>query len=187
MSSGNWHKERAENAGAGYFAQFKAGASEIVKDHSGNTIFEIDEAGGGLVLSNAPLQVASILATGRILTSASTAGSGYSSGAGGAVSQLTSKGTGVTLSKPCGQITTFNDSLGAGSHQEFTVTNTLVAATDTIIVSLGNVGGATAVSYRVKVSQVLAGSFKLDITNETAGALAEAVVINFAILKAVAA
>src|ERR1022692_4764418 len=48
---------------------------------------------------------------------------GYATGAGGAVTQITGRTTGVTLSKLCGTITTINSSFGFGVHAEFTVTD----------------------------------------------------------------
>ncbi len=47
--------------------------------------------------------------TSSILNSSPTSPSGYSSGAGGSVTQLTSRTTAVTLNRPCGDITLFSD------------------------------------------------------------------------------
>ena len=110
---------------------------------------------------------------------------GYSTGAGGAVTQGTSKSTGVTLSKVCGAITMHNAELAAGDEVGFTVTNTTVAATDVVVACIKS--GATAASYILTVDAVAAGSFKLSLGNVSAGALSEAVVINFVVIKAVAA
>ena len=41
---------------------------------------------------------------------------GYTSGLGGAVTQATSKSTGVTLNKPCGTITMHDASLAAAAE-----------------------------------------------------------------------
>lgn len=106
---------------------------------------------------------------------------------GGAVTQITNRTTGVTLSKPCGTITTHNASLAAEASATFVVTNTLVAATDVVVVSIqsGSNGGGTIVS----VSAVAAGSFSIRIHNgNVAAGTAEtgAILINFAIIKAVA-
>ena len=107
---------------------------------------------------------------------------------GGTVTQITNRATGVTLSKPCGQITTHNASLAAEGTADFVVTNTLVAATDVVVVSIksGSNGGGTIVS----VAAVAAGSFTIRVHNgNVAAGTAEtgAIVINFAIIKAVAA
>jgi hypothetical protein len=112
-----------------------------------------------------------------------TVGVGYVTGAGGAVTQATSKATGVTLNKVSGQITMNAASLAAATSVSFTLTNSAIAATDTIIVNVGS--GATAASYTVDVDAVAAGSCRIHIRNVSAGALAEALVLNFAVLRAV--
>jgi hypothetical protein len=112
-------------------------------------------------------------------------GIGYSTGAGGAVTQQTNRTTGVTVSTICGAITTDTTSLGAETAAEFTVTNTVVEIGDTVVVSQrsGSNGGNTD----VLVSTVADGSFKIKVANNNAaGGTAEtgAIIINFAILKA---
>lgn len=115
-------------------------------------------------------------------------GLGYATGAGGAVTQATDRTTGVTLSKLSGAITTNNASLAAEAAAEFTVTNTVVAIGDVVVVAQqsGSNGGNTDVF----VSTVAAGSFKIKVANNNAAAgTAEtgAIIINFAVIKAVAA
>jgi hypothetical protein len=132
------------------------------------------------------LTAGAITGSTAITSSNPTAGMGYATGAGGAVTQATSKVTGVTLSKVCGAITTAADALAAGAEASFIVTNTTVAATDVVIVCIKS-GPATAGTYAVSVSAVGAGSFTVTITNFSAGSLSEAVVINFAVIEAVAA
>jgi hypothetical protein len=109
---------------------------------------------------------------------------GYVSGNGGAVTQGTSKSTGVTLSKPCGQITTHDASLTGGNEVSFVVTNTFVASTDVVAVAIQS--GATTGTYVASVSAVADGSFTCTLSNlgTTAG---EALVINFVVLKSAAA
>jgi hypothetical protein len=62
----------------------------------------------------------------------------------------------------------------------FTVTNTTVAATDVIIV---NQRSGTANSYIVSVANVAAGSFVIQVNNTLAVGVAEAPIINFAVIK----
>lgn len=139
----------------------------------------------GTLASGAQTVTGAMAATGAVTSSSATAGSGYTTGAGGTVTQATDRSTGVTLSKPCGQITTNNASLAAGAEAEFTVTNTLVAATDTVILNITPGGTGTPFAY---VSSVAAGSFKITVTNlHAATADTSADVINFAVIKAVAA
>lgn len=125
-----------------------------------------------------------ITSTGKISTSSATAGVGYATGAGGTVTQITSRSTGVTLSKVSGQITTTADSLAAGAIVTLTVTNTAVAATDNIVLS--KVSGD--VDTHAWVNAVLAGSFDITLRNTHASAAdTTAYVTNFAVIKGVTA
>lgn len=114
-----------------------------------------------------------------------TTGIGYITGAGGAVTQATSKSTGVTLNTASGAITMHNATLNATTSVGFTLTNSMIAATDTVLVSIKS--GATADSYVVTVDAVAGGSCRLSLRNISGGSLAEAVVLNFAVFKAVTA
>ena len=106
---------------------------------------------------------------------------GYTTG--GAVTQATSKATGVTLNQAAGQITTDDASLAGGAEVSFTVTNDKVAATDVVAISLQS--GASTGTYTVSISAVAAGSFDVTLSNvgTTAG---EALVLNYAVIKAAA-
>jgi hypothetical protein len=136
----------------------------------------------GAAASGANTDITSLAATGAISTTGTI---GYATGAGGTVTQGVSKSTGVTLNKISGQITTHNAALGSNSEVSFTVTNSTVAATDVIVTCIAS--GATADAYNVQVDAVAAGSFRVAIANMTAGSLSEALVINFVVIKAVAA
>lgn len=120
-----------------------------------------------------------------------TAGIGYATGAGGAVTQATNRSTGVTINKLTGQITTNTTSLAAQSSAEFTVTNSTVALGDVVIASQqsgsSNVAGTAGVTDVVVVT-VAAGSFIISIQNDSSTtAETGAIIINFAVIKAVAA
>jgi len=116
--------------------------------------------------------------------SALSNGVGYATGAGAGVTQLTNKSTGVTINTLCGAITMNGASLANATAVGFTVTNNCCAATDTIIINIKS--AATANSYTVMVDAVANGSFHVSVNNFTGGSLSEALVLNFAILKAVA-
>ena len=107
---------------------------------------------------------------------------GYVTGDGGTVTQATSKSTGVTLSKKCGQITLHDAALAADTTVSFTLTNTTIAATDLLV--LNHVSGGTAGSYLLN-AQCAAGSASINVRNITAGSLSEAIVIGFALVKGV--
>jgi hypothetical protein len=140
---------------------FFPAADTIAFSEGGAEAMRIDSAGNVLVTS--------------------AAGLGYGTGAGGTVTQATSRTTGVTLSKPTGAITMFS-AAGSIVAATFTVTNTLVAATDTII--LNQKSGTNL--YVLLVTAVAAGSF--NITFYTTGGIAtDAPEINFSLIKGVTA
>lgn len=103
---------------------------------------------------------------------------GYGTGAGGTVTQATSKSTGVTLNKPCGQITMNNAALGAGASVTFVLTNSLIGAADCVFVN-----AAGNANYRVENAAVASGNVTIRVTNTTAGSLSDALLINFAIIQ----
>ena len=86
----------------------------------------------------------------------------------------------------CGQIVTHNAALAAAALVSFTVSNSEVAATDTINLNLQS-GNATAGAYRYWIDKVSGGSFVVALENRSGGSLSEALTFNFAVVKAVAA
>lgn len=138
----------------------------------------------GLVFQAGSSDVAS-LTTGGLLVTASGAKTGYGTGAGGTVTQATSKSTGVTLNKACGRITLNGAALAASTSVSFTLTNSVIEAGDVVVVNIGTAGAAN--SYVVQVDAVAAGSCRIQLRNISAGSLSEAVVLNFAVIKAVTA
>ena len=123
-------------------------------------------------------------AAGAVKSSSSSGGIGYSTGAGGTVTQATSKSTGVTLNKISGQITMNNAALNAQTEVSFTLTNSTIAATDVVVVCIAS--GASANSYVVGVAATAAGSCVIQLGNVTLVTnLSEAVIVNFAVIKAV--
>jgi len=105
---------------------------------------------------------------------------GYTPAAQGTVTQATSKSTAVTLNKSAGRITMNNASLGATTNVSFTLNNNLISSNDVLILNIA--AGATAASYNLWVDSLGAGTASITLRNTTAGALAEAVGINFAII-----
>ena len=102
-----------------------------------------------------------------------------------AVTQASSITTGVTCSAYSGVITTVSQTVAAGDEAEFTVTNTLVQATDVVVACIKT--HTSAGSFIVATSAVAAGSFKLHLTNLHASTAGNNVlVINFIVLKATA-
>ncbi len=118
---------------------------------------------------------------GGVLANDATTGIGYGAGAGGAVTQATSRTTGVTLNTVSGAITLVS-AAGSTTPASFTVTNSAVAATDTVVLSVKS-GTDNRIAI---VTAVGAGSFQIT-TYTTSGTTTEQPVINFAVIKAVAA
>jgi hypothetical protein len=175
-------------------AQITSGGFDLfsgkVLSNNGTTIINgsgVLQAAGFPALTGDVTTSAGSLATtlgtvaGAIKTSSATAGVGYATGAGGAVTQATSRTTGVTLNKVCGAITLVS-AAGSTSWQTFTVTNSAVAATDVIRVSQKS--GTD--KYMIHVTAVGSGTFDISFAT-TGGTTTEQPVFNFAVVKAVAA
>jgi hypothetical protein len=139
-------------------------------------------------LANKTITGPSVAVTGGLTSSGPTGtGIGYATGAGGTVSQGTDRTTTVVLNKLSGQITTQATSLAAGAEVTFTVTNSTVAAGDVVVCAVKS-GGTTPGSTWAAVTAVGAGSFQITLTNLHAStADTAALVINFAVIKAVSA
>lgn len=105
-------------------------------------------------------------------------GVGYSSGS--AVTQATSRTTGVTINAYAGAITLVS-AAGSATPASFTVTNSKVAATDTIVL----VQKSGTDLYNLHVTAVAAGSFRITFFT-TGGTTTEQPVINFAVVRSAA-
>ena len=108
---------------------------------------------------------------------------GYTAAAQGAVTQLTSKATAVTLDKSAGVITMNNASLATATNATFTLNNSTISAKDAVILTIAG-GQATAGSYNVFANALAAGSVSITLRNISGSTLSEAVVINFSIIHA---
>lgn len=138
-------------------------------DSAGNPVATINGVGDGLL-------------NGSILSTSPSGGVGYTAGAGGTVTQITSKTTGVTLNKITGQITMHNAALAGGASVVFSMTNSAVGAADVVAVNIMS-SSATANAYDVAVIHVQSGTVNLRVTNITAGSLSEAPIIGFTVMK----
>jgi hypothetical protein len=136
---------------------------------------------GGTIGANIPAAVVgtTVYATEEI---------GYSAAAQTAVTQATSKSTGVTANTSAGQITMNNAALAGATAVSFVLTNSTISAKDTMIVNVGsNTTGSAAGAYVVYVSYMVAGSALITLRNLTAAtSYSEAVVLNFAIIHGAA-
>jgi hypothetical protein len=145
------------------------------------------ETASAQLLGSLAAKTETVSSTSAITTSSPTAGVGYKTGAGGAVTQITSATTGVTLNKVCGSITTFGLTLTAGVDVSFTLTNSTIAATDVVAVSTKSYAGTADGIPVANVVATAAGSCVINIRNTGAATLDALAVLNFAVIKAVAA
>ena len=160
-------------SGAGLTSMFNNGSDGFLSTNVGSFIFQVPTGGSHifqinsvntLTLSNSSL----LLLAGAL---------GYGAGAGGAVTQATSRTTGVTLNKAAGAITLVS-AAGSTAWQSFTVTNSAVGANDTV-----NVCQKSGTDlYEIHVTAVAAGSFRISFRT-TGGITTEQPVFNFAVVK----
>lgn len=116
-----------------------------------------------------------------IKSSSPTHGIGYDTGAGGAVTQLTNKATATpAINTMCGDITMNNANLAADTSVTHTLTNSSILATDNIIIT--HISGGTLGAYNFAATPA-AGSAIVTVHNCTPGALAEAIVYRFTIIR----
>ena len=124
-----------------------------------------------------------------------TGGIGYATGAGGTGTQTTNRATAVTMSPAgcmSGTITTDTTSLAAGASAEFTVNNSSVAIGDVVLLCQRS-GSATAVAgvagtTHCHVVTVANSSFIVSVDNNSSTtAETGAIILNFVVIKAVAA
>jgi hypothetical protein len=189
------------NAGTGISLSGSNGNVTVSTTVTGGTVTGVTVASTTLTVSGSPITTTgtitinlpttitltgnitggNLISTGRITSANATAGIGYATGAGGTVTQGTSRTTSVTINKVAGAITLFS-AAGTSAYTTFTVTNSTVAATDVIIV---NQKSGTD-KYLAFVSAVAAGSFVITFS-DISGTTTEQPVFNFAVIKAVAA
>ena len=131
---------------------------------------------GGVISSTGNV----LTSAGNVLVTGGAGGVGYTAGAGGTVSQATNKATGVTLNKQSGTITMQATNLAAATIVSFVLTNSTIVANDLLV--LQHQSGGTLGSYTLNAAAA-AGSATIYVRNNTAGGLAEALVIRYAVIK----
>lgn len=121
-----------------------------------------------------------------ILSASASAPMGYTTGAGGTVSQgPTGKASTVTLDKTCGVITldaSVNGTINAGATVSFLFNNSAISSNDVVIVSPVT-NAPEAQSYSAFVQRVSSGSCVIGVTNITGAPLTTALAINFAVIN----
>ncbi len=138
-------------------------------------------------ISNVPLNFftnnalrATLDSSGNLTLSAGTLG--YGTGAGGTVTQATSKSTAVTLNKPSGRITTHSATMTAGQKIVFLFNNSLIGSDSGICIGIG-AGSAYADSYRTWIGYSTAGLAYVGLENIATGSLSDAVEIVFQVIS----
>ena len=107
---------------------------------------------------------------------------GYAADAQGTVTQLSNKGTAVTLNKSAGQITMNNATIPANDVATFTLNNSLISAKDTMIVNIGS-GATTAGQYTTYVTSLTSGAAIIAVRNLLGTTSpGDALVLNFSVI-----
>jgi hypothetical protein len=179
-----------------------------INNSSSEGVYMVPYAGNGSYNNNAVLGDALIVSQSTNLTIGSTASAGfrmigstdiittlgnlyvigsnrkfgYDTGAGGTVTQLTSKSTGVTLDRATGQIVMNAATLNADATVSFTLTNSVISATDIVVLQHTSVGSSASYNLNAFPS---AGSAVISVRNVTTGNLGQAIVLSFAVIRAV--
>ena len=162
-------------------------STAVARVTAGTEIFEIRNTGSEVrlaVVSADPMtfrtsnvEAMRIDSSGNVLVT-NVAGLGYGTGAGGTVTQATSRTTTVTLNKPTGAITMFT-AVGSTAVSAFFVNNSLVSATDNIVLNT-QISGASN-NYVVSAIVQAAGFYVLFQT--TGGVASDSPIINFSLIK----
>jgi len=126
---------------------------------------------------------AAITSNSTILANGNSSKIGYNTGAGGAITQgAGAKTNSVTLNRPTGIIVTDSAALAADTSVTFNLSNSVIEATDIVLVS--HISGGTLGSYNFAVAPV-AGNANIVIRNITAGSLSESLTLRFIVVKSV--
>lgn len=132
------------------------------------------------IVTNTTLADGTLAGNFASLTVTSPALLGYGTGAGGTVTQATSKSTAVTLNKPFGVITTHSGALAAGVSELFFVNNSLSLAATGVGCCLLTDGVSNPVNYSLQSAAAhTSGGFYLILKNTSTGSLSDGVKINF--------
>lgn len=157
-------------------------SGRIVSNTAGSTIVAYTFAGqesktGILCPADEKLNIKAI--QGTYFTSGAF---GYGTGAGGSVTQLTSKTTPVTLDKPSGTIIMNASALAAGAYARFTLNNSIISVIDTVLLTIAG-GFSGGGNYNCWVDGYATGQCGIVVKNISAGSLSEPLVLNFTLIK----
>lgn len=116
--------------------------------------------------------------SGAALSTSPSAGEGYTTGAGGAVTQLTNRATAVTLNTVTGAITLATATAVVGTWISFTVNDSSVGANDVPHLAVRS----NTNTYVANVSAVTPGAFQISFMS-IVGTASDTPVINFTVTK----
>lgn len=125
------------------------------------------------------VRITNLDSSGNLLLTSGTGALGYGTGAGGTVTQLTSKSTAVTLNKPTGKIIINNSSMAAGATVGFALNNSLIGEDDKVEVEA--VFGAVYYNAYVYFSEP--GVAYIAVENKGGSERTDALAIKFVIIK----
>lgn len=169
---------------------YMVGAITAFNAGTGAMTVTVAMAGGSGTLSSwavhpaSPMSLAVTLGSDGSLLLTGAGAIGYGTGAGGTVTQLTSKTTTVLLSEPTGRIIMNNASLASGASVVFQLTNSYIGTNDVLHVVVADAGMAQ--NYELYCFGLQAGLAILRLKNINVGALGDAVPINFVVIKGAA-
>lgn len=138
-----------------------------------------DPAGAAAPAVSGDISVSSITSSGKIVSTSPSAGIGYATGAGGAVT--TSDGI-ATLHKICGAITLQAVSVAANGQTSFTITNNNILSVRDIVVP--TMYGSQAFNFNITPYITNIGAFVITLTNlKSSTQSTSPIVVNFAIIR----
>jgi hypothetical protein len=137
----------------------------------------------GDTMTGALIVNSTITSNSTILANGNSSKIGYNTGAGGTITQgAGAKTNSVTLNRPTGIIVTDNAALAGDTAVTFNLSNSVIEATDIVVVS--HISGGTLGSYNFAVAPA-AGNANIVIHNITTGSLSEALTLRFIVIKSV--
>jgi len=137
----------------------------------------------GDTMTGALIVNSTIASNSTILANGNSSKIGYNTGAGGTITQgAGAKTNSVTLNRPTGIIVTDNAALASATAVTFNLSNSVIEATDIVVVS--HISGGTLGAYNFAVAPA-AGNANIVIRNITGGSLSEALTLRFIVIKSV--
>ena len=126
-----------------------------------------------------------VTVAGSVLSTSSTGGIGYATGAGASITQTGSRADPVTLNTTTGRIVSHTTSLAAGTEVALVLNNTNIGLNDLVLVNAVVAPGLAF--FSAKVGEINSGFVTIYLKNESGSSTTDAAYINFAVIKGVAA